>query len=628
MTEANLVPEQISPLLLELARACRARQFYPPSHPALREVLDRSTAVWREGMSQLDDLELELRSGSFVLPSGAALNGPGIDELAKELRLRGVRRLRVHPDLEAAELLALVEALAVRPQNGDGSVEQALVKAGVRHITTTEADFAELSKRMMQAGVRPITTPEADFAEPSERMVEAAVPHITTPEADFAEPSERTVKAGVPPITTPEADFAKPSERMVKAAVPHITTPEADFAKPSERSQEPEPTADSLKLMAAHEFLEDAKDATESVEEPPLGPTDEPVADDDLDTLRADSISHLTRLLARVEQCEELHEYEQIANQVADQVARITQAKHVADAYRALLVFCRHAGSDAGRPAPIRREAEMRLGALMEEPALLDLVTKYACRGDGLASVQATQILTAVGPNVVPALLTHFRRTSPKEQAQLTAILIAMGESAFPALVDQLGSSDSQEVRQATWLIGRMQNPRGVEHLLNLLQESNADVFRELIRAVARIGNPPAVKGLVDVARKNSELAELVAACLGDTRSEAAVQALIGMMDHKSSYPGRVKREAIRSIGRIGNSSALGALEQILTRRTPLFFRAARTRALRVAAAQAIGRIGGPQASALLNAYARRGDRAVAKACRQSLDRLARVELP
>ena len=149
MTEASLEQETASSLLLELARALRARQFYPPTHPTLKATLERTLAVWHEGLSKVEELRLELRGGSLLLPDGTRAGGPGIDDIAKALRLRRVRRLRVHCGLEAQELLVLIDALAQNAESLEqlGGLEQSLLRAGVRHITTSEMDFAELSHR-------------------------------------------------------------------------------------------------------------------------------------------------------------------------------------------------------------------------------------------------------------------------------------------------------------------------------------------------------------------------------------------------------------------------------------------------------------------------------------------------
>lgn len=528
MRETSLGPDDVAPLLTELGRALRARRFYPPTHPALREALERSTAIWRQGMQQGQELHLELRNGSFVLPCGTPVRGSGIDEVAAELRVRGIRRLRVHRDLEPEELLALIDALAMSVEElaEAGGLEQLLTRAGARHITTSEMDFAEHLR------------------------------HVREPA----------------PAAAPEG----------------------------------------LAFGAAHEFIEDVVRAA--------------AADEDADAAephRADLIGELTAMLKELEGCEEPGDYYRICNRIDEQVSRMVLAKHVLDAYRAVRVFCRHAGEGSGRPAEIRREAQSRLRTLLGDRAMLNLVTGLACSGEGLSSVQATQVLITLGAAAVPRLLELSEHGTAVEQSQVTAILIAMGDSALPAIMEELESPIPDRVRRTIRLLGRTQNPRGVDCLLDRLLDDDPEMQREVARALARIGTGRAVKGLVEAARRCPELAELVASSLGDTRSPAALQALIGMLDRRARYPTAVKRAAIRSLGRMRSPHALAVLRQVLERRSLLFFRARKNRELRVAAAQAIGKIGGDEATLVLSAHARSGDPEVARVCRESLERLA-----
>ncbi len=538
MTEACLEPETVSPLLLELARALRARQFYPPTHPALRDTLERATAVWRDGLDQVQELHLELRNGVLVLPSGAPARGPAIDEIAKALRLRRVRTLRIHRELEARELLALIDALAesVDVQEASGGLEQALSRAGVRHITTSKIEFGEHFARVRTAA-----------GEGQKEQGEGG-------EGDFSQE---------PPAQEP----------------PSVSDPE-----------------------------------------PPEAPSTSP------EKLRSESISDLIKLLAELEKCDELSQYQALANRIEERVAAMTQAKNVVDGYRAVLVCCRHASDAGGRSAAIRADAEERLHRLIENQGMLDLVIDHACSGAGLSSVQATQTLICLGSSVVPYLLKRHERASAVLQSQLTAVLIAMGEAAFPVILEQLEASSPDSVRLAARLLGRMQHPGAADFLLKKLLEPDEELQREAARALARIGTDRAVQGLLRASRKLPELTSVVTTCLGETRSEAAVPVLAQILDPSQKYPEHEQREAIRSLGRIRNPNALGALKQVMERRS--FFRRKRNRMLRIAAARAIGRIGGKAASALLATYAEGGDPAVRRACRESIERMARAETP
>jgi len=530
MMQGHLERETVSPLLLELARALRARQFYALSHPALRDTLERTTAIWRDSLAQVQELQLELGEDGLVLPDGATARGPGIDEIAQALRVRGVARLRIHRDLEVSELLALIDTLTATPDGQDRqeSFEQALQRAGVRHITTSQGEFGEHGARVTPASQE---TPAESPAEP---------------------------------------------------------TPLEPAAQPCESSPVEKPTSSPEKQ-------------------------------------RSEAISELIKLLAELEKCNELRQYGSLGSHIAERVAAMVQAKNVADGYRAVVVLCRHASATGGRDVALCAEAEKWLRKIVETPGMLDLIIDQACRGAGLSSVQGTQALSCLGASVVPDLLLRYELGSSSVQSEITGVLIAMGDAAFPVLLGELASSDPDHVRRATSLLGRIQNPRAAKFIARKLQEPDEELQSEAAKALARIGTDQAVALLLSGSEQFPELTSVVTTCLGETRSEAAVTALAQIVESNKKYAEHDQREAIRSLGRMRNRNALEPLKRVLGRRS--FFHRRRNRMLRIAAARAIGRIGGNDASDLLATHAKGGDPTVQKACRESLERMARVDL-
>jgi HEAT repeat protein len=167
-----------------------------------------------------------------------------------------------------------------------------------------------------------------------------------------------------------------------------------------------------------------------------------------------------------------------------------------------------------------------------------------------------------------------------------------------------------------------MQHPRSVEALLGQLSHPDPMVQKEIARALAWIGTDPAVEGLIAALRGRAELAELAAAALGHCAHASAVPALCTVASPRSSRPEAVRREALRSLGRLRSPQAVPVLREVLEHST--LFRRKKTRALRVAAAHALARIGGETAFAALEGHAQRGDRPVRAACSEALRQLSR----
>jgi HEAT repeat protein len=217
----------------------------------------------------------------------------------------------------------------------------------------------------------------------------------------------------------------------------------------------------------------------------------------------------------------------------------------------------------------------------------------------------------------VPRLLERVATASGEVRQQAAAVLVAMAEHAFPLLVEELTSGDPVRVKRAARLLGEMQHPRGVEFVVAHLSYPDGLVQKEVARALVRIGTDQAIGALVAALDGEDSTAEIAAAALGGSESRLALAALLRVSDPRARHAPLVRREAIRGLGRLQRLEAVPVLSAVLRRRSLLGRR--RNRMLRVVAAQALGRIGSPEATRLLESFARGGDPAVQKACADSL---------
>ena len=512
------------PLLLELARARRAREFYPTGHPTLREAQRRLNRLWRTALANRDELELRVERGCFRIPGLSELRGPGIDELASELESRGIRRLRVASEFEPPEMDMLVDALW-GSDPGRGDVEQILAAAGVRNITTSGLPFGVLCER--SAGSPSESTNERG-AHPGE--IEAAPASAAPAAADTPE--------GVDTDTLVQAPLGATEESGPETA----------------EGEEDDPAAGAT------------------------GP---------------ERASDLVQLLAELERCDDLGGYCDMADRIGQCAGALLESESCFHTYRAALVFSQHAGDQLGRPAEICAEAQKRLWQLLEREEFFRFVVDLAAAGEGLTCVQATQVIVACGEAAAQPLLDLHAGSDEELARCAAAILIAMADDSLQAIVQELSSPTLERARRAAQLLGDLQHPRAVEHLIDALIESlNTD----------------------------TEWAEHAARCLGEARQPRVTQALAAAIEDRSGHPEEVRREAIRSLGKLGGAEAMAALRSLLEQGSLLHRK--RVRPLRIAAAQAIGRIGNDSARQTLQANSRHGDTAVRRACRAALERL------
>jgi HEAT repeat protein len=332
-------------------------------------------------------------------------------------------------------------------------------------------------------------------------------------------------------------------------------------------------------------------------------------------------IADLVQRLSELERCDSIASYNTTANRIDVCVDLLVHAKRSIDAYRAALVLARHATDHDQRSDAIRREASERLIRLARKNDLLDEVVEQACGASSLASVQASQVLIAIGAVAVPRLLRTLQGSKEGTRSRVTQILVALGDAAVPQVIEELAAQQPERARLAARLLGEMQNPKGVPFLADALGATDLALARDAAQALARIGDHAAVQALIGGLGRGDEVSVICAGCLGGLRHSAALPALSALVDLRSRRTESVRRAAIQSLGRIGNPTALTDLKLILDHAP--FFGAARARSLRVAAAQAIGQIGGNSAVQALRAHARRGDFAVRQACEEASRRLA-----
>jgi HEAT repeat protein len=488
--------DDLAPLVLELARASRARRVHPLGHPVVVDALQRGSTAWRALAGADGAVTLEVRDAGLTLEDGARLACPGAPELAAELRARGVRKLRLRAQAQAQDLSLLIEILTRTPDElaAAGGAQEALRASGARGV-------------------------------------------------DFV-------------VATPDGDTSASA------------------------------TAEAGSYVTQH-------------------------------------VAELVRQLAELERCDDVGSYNLLANKIAACVDVLAREKRCVDGFRAALVFCRHA-TDAGvRPDSIRREASDRLRRLATSSQLLESIVEQACTATGLASVQATQVLIAIGAPAAGVLLRHCAETRDASRERAAQVLIAMGDSVLAAVVDDLRDGSSERARRAARMLGEMQNPGAIQFLADALRSPDLALAREAARALARIATDAAAAALVAGLKLAPAIAETCAGCLGGVRQLSVARALGELLDLERDFPDGLRREAIRSLGRLASSEALTRLKRVLDH-APLFGRT-RFRPLRIAAAQAIGQIGGAIAIQTLTPYARTGDPEVRQACQEAIRRIERA---
>ena len=286
-----------------------------------------------------------------------------------------------------------------------------------------------------------------------------------------------------------------------------------------------------------------------------------------------------------------------------------------ADLVAALLV---HTGSEA--PADRRQAALIAIDALVKGPMMRHIVTHLATVDDGQFERVKTMCVS-IGEVIVRPLaeaIAAEERARPRER--LTSILIAFGASGRHE-VERLKNSPNAAVRRtAIYLLREFGGSDALPELTELLNDNEQQVQREAVRAILRIGTEPAYqvleKALVNGTTQSREMIMQALTLTRDQRAAPLFSYILNHLDHRGPL-GPIYLWAIEALGTLKDPESVAALKTALYRGE--WWAPRRTAALRAAAAQALARIGAPEAVAALEEAATSGSRGIRTAARARL---------
>lgn len=474
---ARTAPE-LAVLLLELARIVKARRFYGAGDARLADVFGRSLRAWRSDLMRSGPLTLEIRSDGFAeLGGGGVLHHARLEDLLRDLRARGVETLTFDADMDGDALAAFADLVAS---------DESLPKPGA-------GGFAERLRRLVPVGV--------------------AV-------------TEQAQTAPGPPLAPPAAVVQKL---------------EAVALSP----------ADAASGAAAEPELEGAPAVSPDADTLPMDP--------------AEQLSQLDLLLAELEVCDSAGSYLDLARRavreaervrggdalyrVVDRLAGDIESKHDrlheiagslleslcgGDALAPLLERVAHAeGAEQVRAAQIL--------ALVGEPIAARVLDRLPSFPERIRRERMFPLILALGERAVPELLQRLARPD-REDSRFAALLLGMlqhpaavtrlaellaepdanlredaakalvrigSEDAVAALARGLRGDGASAIATAHHLAATS-SPRAVGPLSHALERAldakDANLAKELLRALGRLGRPEANTAFGALMRRKSGL--------------------------------------------------------------------------------------------------------------------------
>ena len=218
-------------------------------------------------------------------------------------------------------------------------------------------------------------------------------------------------------------------------------------------------------------------------------------------------------------------------------------------------------------------------------------------------------VLFQEGRSALPRLLPVFKisgedgartltrllgeETNRQHRNRILELLKGLGELGFPALRQCLTSGPWYLTRNALNLLGDMGDAKAFPGTVHCLDHSDLRVRRAALRALWRLGGLKAEHILLDhLQRSDSETQIEILFGLGQIRAVNAIPA-IGALASQAPEPLRIK--ALETLGQIGHGSAIPTLSEYLKRQGRIF-KTAEPQGVRLAAGNALGAIGIPEA--------------------------------
>jgi HEAT repeat protein len=274
-------------------------------------------------------------------------------------------------------------------------------------------------------------------------------------------------------------------------------------------------------------------------------------------------------------------------------------------------------GRDGNRAAAATALERLRSGHLMQH-----MVGHLRTIDDaGFDHVRA--LCLALGPVVIKPLAEAL---SSEERGRafrrLTDLLVGFGSAGRDAAEQLMQSANPAVRRTAIYLLREFGGNDALAELASMLDDTEQNVQREAVRAIAMIGTDEAYTVLHDALSTGTpRQREAIVGALGSLRDERALPLFCHMV--KSDQYRRTMlgayQAAVEGLGAVGGPEAVTALSEAMYRGQ--WWAPFRTAAIRRSLAAALRRIGSPDAIEALRRAAGNGPRGARTAAREQLAR-------
>lgn len=282
--------------------------------------------------------------------------------------------------------------------------------------------------------------------------------------------------------------------------------------------------------------------------------------------------------------------------------------------------------STSAKDETVTRYARTALGALIGDTGPQPVIEEF-CRGGTIPEDDLVRLLLTLneemaGPMVQQLLIEEQTATRRK----LIDFLPRMGLPSQRAVISALATPDWEMVRRLLPLLLKLPTPDVQQILLRLTRHTDPRIRRETIRNFGQmdpeVARSPLLAALQD---QDTSVRQTAMAALGGLKAKEALPMLRQIAEERPGIRDLEEQKvAIAVLGAIGDPGALPTLIAILHRKQ--WFGRKAIEELRLAAAHALGELGGPGATEALRAVAPSARSALRQACETAVARAQRLE--
>ncbi len=307
----------------------------------------------------------------------------------------------------------------------------------------------------------------------------------------------------------------------------------------------------------------------------------------------------ISTLLGRIKEETDPKRYRELAGRIVGKSKALISKNLLHDLYPVISVLSRHLTGDL--PEDIKEIARKSIDSILTEELINYLVKRFVTIDEkGGKEMEGT--ILACGDRVIGPLLDVLSESEETVvRRRLFNILVRFGERIRTEVEKRLNSEKWFVVRQMVALLGVVGDERSVTALGRIWDHPNVKVKREVLKTLARIPSPGSTRILINALDDKDKSVKIQAMIsLGLLKDPASVDALGRIVNRWTPFSNNLdeRREAIKALGIIGDSSATPYLERLLTKR--VWFGKRAFEELRILAVNALGRIGTREALAVV----------------------------